>query len=142
MSTRVLGMRMQSTLVAVTVTIVMGCVPFALSGHGDAAAQASQRPAGTQGSRQDDSRAIPELVRAKGCLACHHMTEVEIGPPFSAIALRHAGRKDVMGEVLAQKIVHGGAGNWGAVPMVANKHVTVEEAREMARWILEIRAGP
>jgi cytochrome c len=41
-------------------------------------------------------------------------------------------------EVLAQKIISGGAGNWGVVPMVPNEQVTIEQARAMARWILEL----
>ena len=41
-------------------------------------------------------------------------------------------------EVLARKIVHGGGGNWGLVPMVPNEHVTLEDARAMAAWILAL----
>jgi cytochrome c551/c552 len=42
-----------------------------------------------------------------------------------------------MAEVLAQKIISGGGGNWGLVPMVPAPHVTLEEARLMAGWILD-----
>ena len=78
------------------------------------------------------------LVDQARCYACHHMTDNSLGPPYRAIALRHAARRDVMLEVLARKIVHGGGGNWGLVPMVPNEHVTLEDARTMAAWILAL----
>jgi hypothetical protein len=34
----------------------------------------------------------------------------------------HASQTEVMIEVLARKIIAGGAGNWGVVPMVPNEH--------------------
>ena len=60
-----------------------------------------------------------------------------IGPPWQAIAQRHAPDRAIMEEVLARKIVQGGGGNWGVVPMVPNEHVKPAEARALARWILD-----
>ncbi len=77
-----------------------------------------------------------ELAGAKRCFACHDMDTVLLGPPYRAIAARHAGERDVMIDVLAQKIIHGGAGNWGVVPMVPNEHVSLSEARAISEWIL------
>jgi len=80
------------------------------------------------------------LVEKKRCVACHDQTEPLLGPPYIAIAARHSAQseamEEVMVEVLAQKIISGGAGNWGVVPMVPNEHVSRDEARTMARWIL------
>jgi len=42
-----------------------------------------------------------------------------------------------MTDVLAGKIIRGGGGNWGNVPMVANQRVNEEQARIMAEWILQ-----
>jgi cytochrome c len=84
---------------------------------------------------------VSVLLEEKRCYACHAMEEALIGPPYVAIAARHAARAEVMTEVLAQKIILGGGGNWGVVPMVPNEHVTLDEARRMARWILEIGDG-
>ena len=36
---------------------------------------------------------------------------------------------------------HGGAGNWGDIPMIPNERVTLEEARALARWILSLESG-
>lgn len=79
------------------------------------------------------------LLAKKRCVACHDLTKALLGPPYKAIAARHAAQKDLMIEVLAQKIIAGGAGNWGVVPMVPNEHVSLEEARAMSRWILGLQ---
>ena len=76
------------------------------------------------------------LVEQAHCGACHKRSESSLGPPYVAIAARHAPREDVMIEVLARKIVLGGGGSWGVVPMVPNQWVPIEDARAMAEWIL------
>jgi len=78
-----------------------------------------------------------KLVQERRCYPCHDMTNTLIGPPYQAIALRHAANKDFMVDVLAEKIIVGGAGNWGVVPMVPNEQVSRDEARVIAKWILE-----
>ena len=80
-----------------------------------------------------------KLFEEKRCYICHEMKTVSLGPPLIAVAARHAPRKDIMGEVLARKIVQGGGGNWGVVPMVPNQWVSMDEARVLADWILTMK---
>jgi cytochrome c len=87
---------------------------------------------------QDD---VATLVTTKRCNACHEISDASLGPPWQAIATRHAARKDLMQNVLAVKIVRGGGGNWGNVPMVPNQRVSADEAQRMAAWILDLPAG-
>ena len=81
------------------------------------------------------------LVTDKMCYACHQLDAASLGPPWRAIAARHAARRDVMVDVLAGKIIRGGGGNWGMVPMVPNQRVSEEEARVLAEWILDLADG-
>lgn len=76
------------------------------------------------------------LFEQKRCYICHDRTRASLGPPLVAIAARHAPQREVMLDVLAHKIVHGGGGNWGVVPMVPNQWVSPREARVLAEWIL------
>jgi cytochrome c551/c552 len=76
------------------------------------------------------------LIENARCYICHDATKPSLGPPWSAIAARHGANRELMLDVLARKIVAGGGGNWGVVPMVPNQWVTPEEARRMAEWIL------
>jgi cytochrome c len=86
------------------------------------------------GAESDGAR----LVEEARCYACHQMTETLLGPPYLAIAARHAARREVMIDVLARKIVRGGGGNWGVVPMVPSQWVSIEDARVMSAWILSL----
>jgi cytochrome c len=77
------------------------------------------------------------MLKAKRCNACHDADNALIGPPWKAIALRYQADKQQAIDALARKIVSGGGGAWGVVPMVPNEHVSAAEARELAAWILE-----
>ncbi len=92
--------------------------------------------AGTAASAAESAEKIADAAR---CYACHQMTTASLGPPWQAIAARHAPNKKLMVDVLARKIVRGGGGNWGDVPMVPNQLVSIDEARVIAGWILDLQ---
>jgi cytochrome c len=77
-----------------------------------------------------------KLAQDMKCYACHAPERALIGPPYKAIAARHKAEQALMVDVLARKIVRGGGGNWGVVPMVPNEHVSEDNAKALARWIL------
>lgn len=77
------------------------------------------------------------LAKASRCYSCHDTSNVLIGPPYQAIAIRYANDRKVMETVLARKILLGGGGNWGVVPMVPNEHVKPADALLLARWVLD-----
>jgi cytochrome c len=89
----------------------------------------------------DPPAKLSELAFEKHCDECHSVDTPRIGPPFIAIAARHRAEGSAAIEPLAQKIIHGGAGNWGDVPMVPNERVTPDEARALVRWILSLSPG-
>ena len=121
--------RPRGARIALALVIAAGALGCAVAGD---------RPSMAQAASTAD---VPALLRAKGCHACHAMTDTLLGPSYEAIAAAHGPRKDVMTDVLAEKIIEGGAGNWGVVPMVANDRVSPDEARVMAAWILEREPG-
>jgi cytochrome c len=82
---------------------------------------------------------IPGAIDTHGCIACHAVGETRIGPAYAAIAARYADADEHTIEVLAQKIRHGGAGNWGVVPMIAHDTLEPAAARDIVRWILQQR---
>jgi cytochrome c len=87
-------------------------------------------------------QAAPDMEAATHDLKCYycHQTEGYLhAPSFRDIASRYSANKTVMTDVLAAKIVHGGAGNWGVVPMVANDHVSPQQAKDLAVWILSLK---
>ena len=82
--------------------------------------------------------ASPELANSKVCMGCHAVDRKIIGPSFKDVAARYAGQPDAAAR-LAEKMIKGGSGAWGAVPMPANPKVTPEEARQLAAWVLSFR---
>jgi cytochrome c len=81
---------------------------------------------------------LSALAARQHCDECHAVKEARIGPPFLAVATRYAADGDAAVNRLALKIINGGAGNWGTIPMVANERISMEDARAIARWILAL----
>lgn len=79
--------------------------------------------------------ASAQLATAKNCMACHAVDKKLVGPSYKDISKKYAGQKDAEAR-LAEKIIKGGAGAWGAVPMPANPQVSAAEARQLVTWIL------
>lgn len=79
--------------------------------------------------------ASPELAQQKNCMACHNLDKKVIGPSYKDVAAKYAGQPDAVAK-LAQKVMKGGSGVWGAVPMPANPQVNEAEATQLVKWIL------
>ena len=82
--------------------------------------------------------ASADLAQKKNCMACHATDKQLIGPGYKEVAAKYAGQKDAA-DKLAQKIVKGGAGVWGQVPMPANPQVSEAEAKQLAAWVLSVK---
>ncbi len=79
--------------------------------------------------------ASPELAQKKNCMACHAVDKKLVGPAFKDVAAKYAGDKEAAGK-LASKIIKGGTGAWGQIPMPANPQVSEAEAKQLATWVL------
>jgi len=75
------------------------------------------------------------LAQAKNCMACHAIDKKLVGPAYKDVAAKYAGQKGAV-DKLAAKIMKGGAGVWGPVPMPANAQVNEAEAKKLAAWVL------
>lgn len=79
--------------------------------------------------------ANPQLAQQKNCMACHAIDKKQVGPSYKDVAAKYAGQKDAA-DKLTQKVLKGGSGNWGAVPMPANPQVNEAEAKQLVQWVL------
>jgi cytochrome c len=77
------------------------------------------------------------LATAKNCMACHAVDKKLVGPSYKDVAARYAGQNAT--DKLAQKIMKGGSGVWGPVPMPANAQVNEAEAKKLAAWVLSLK---
>lgn len=78
------------------------------------------------------------LATAKNCMTCHALDKKVVGPGYKEIATKYAGQKDAV-DKLASKILKGGAGVFGVVPMPANTQVSEAEAKKLAAWVLSLK---
>ena len=78
------------------------------------------------------------LMKTKGCVACHAVDKKLVGPAYKDVAAKYAGQKDAV-DKLAAKIIKGGSGVWGPVPMPANAQVNDADAKKLAAWVLTLK---
>ena len=78
------------------------------------------------------------LATAKNCMACHAVDKKLVGPAYKDVAAKYAGQADAVAK-LVPKVMKGGAGVWGAVPMPANPQVNEAEAKQLVAWILTLK---
>ena len=79
-----------------------------------------------------------DLAKAKNCMACHAIGNKVIGPAYKDVAAKYAGQAGAE-DRLTQKVLKGGSGAWGAVPMPANAQVSEAEARTLVKWVLSLK---
>jgi cytochrome c len=79
--------------------------------------------------------ANPELAQKKNCMACHAVDKKLVGPAYKDVAAKYASQKDAA-DKLAVKVMKGGSGVWGAIPMPANPQVSEAEAKQLVQWVL------
>lgn len=79
-----------------------------------------------------------DLAKAKNCMACHAVGNKVVGPAYKDVAAKYAGQKDAE-DKLVKKVMKGGGGVWGSVPMPANPQVTEAEAHTLVKWILSLK---
>ena len=75
------------------------------------------------------------LATSKNCMACHAVDKKLVGPSYKDIAAKYAADKAAV-DKLAAKIIKGGSGVWGPVPMPANPQVNAADAKKLAGWVL------
>jgi cytochrome c len=78
------------------------------------------------------------LAQAKNCMSCHAVENKLVGPSYKDVAVKYKGDKTAA-DKLATKIIKGGAGVWGPVPMPANAQVNEAEAKKLAAWVLGLK---
>ncbi len=78
------------------------------------------------------------LVEKSDCLSCHKVNEISTGPSYVAIAEKYENSPENV-TLLSDKILKGGQGIWGQVPMLAHPTLTKSEAETMVKYILLLK---
>jgi len=77
------------------------------------------------------------LVKANDCKTCHHPINKIIGPAHTDVAKKYEFTEANV-KMLAEKIIKGGSGVWGQIPMTAHADISQADAEKMARYVLSL----
>lgn len=77
------------------------------------------------------------LMDKSDCNACHSVDNKIVGPSFKEIAKKYKGDKTAVAK-LSDKIIKGGAGTWGEIPMAPHPQISTADAGEMVKYILSL----
>jgi cytochrome c len=88
-----------------------------------------------------DQAAIDEgkaLIAKSDCLACHKLQDKLVGPSYADVATKYSYSNGTV-QNLASKVINGGTGVWGQIPMAPHPNVTPEAAKKMVTYILSLK---
>ena len=76
------------------------------------------------------------LIAQSDCLGCHKERDKLVGPSYLEVSKKYTS-KDI--DKLAGKIMKGGSGSFGDIPMAPHPSISAADAKEMVKYILTIK---
>lgn len=98
------------------------------------AAPAAEAPATAAASGKDGKA----LIEASDCRTCHQDAAKVIGPAYVDVAKKYPNTAANV-KMLAGKVIAGGKGVWGEIPMTPHPNVSQEDAEAMVTYILSMK---
>lgn len=81
-----------------------------------------------------DTAAVEAMAKSRACMGCHAIDNKLVGPAFKDVAAKYQGHADAE-IMLVGKVLQGGVGNWGEIPMPANS-MSEDDAHTLVKWVL------
>ena len=79
-----------------------------------------------------------ELIKGSDCFTCHANERELVGPSFISVSEKYAATEKNL-KMLSKKILDGGKGHWGKVPMVPHPSLPKDDAETIVRYILLLK---
>ncbi len=79
-----------------------------------------------------------QLIGKSDCLTCHKVDEKLIGPAYRDVANKYENTEANI-KMLGEKIVKGGQGVWGTVPMAPHTAISQADAEDMVKYIMLLK---
>ena len=95
-------------------------------------------PAPAASTADADKQKALELIAQSDCLTCHKVEEKLVGPAYRDVAKKYAS-DDQTKTLLAEKIIKGGKGVWGEIPMTPHPQISEADAKIMVTYILSLK---
>jgi cytochrome c len=116
------------------------CTAMVACNSSDGTKKADEKPAesaNNSAATAANDKAL-EMIGALDCTTCHKISEKNIGPAYTDVAKKYESTEANI-NMLAEKVIKGGSGNWGTVPMTPHPALSADSAKEMVRYILNLK---
>ena len=87
---------------------------------------------------ESDGKKGKELIAKSDCLSCHKEKDKLVGPAYAEVAKKYKATEANIA-ALADKVIKGGAGVWGQIPMPPHPNLSKEDASEMIKYVLSVK---
>ena len=130
--------------VAIAMLAFMGACSSNSTDNKDKDAKAAAPPATAPAPAANDLSANPDyqkglaLIAGSDCLTCHKVGEKLTGPAYRDVANKYENTEANI-TMLAGKIIKGGQGVWGTIPMTPHAQLSQADAEQMVKYILLLR---
>ncbi|HTS46135.1 MAG TPA: c-type cytochrome [Puia sp.] len=127
--------------------IILCCSSLAVACGGSGSSSATEKKdtaasATTTTVSSADEKGL-ELIGSSDCTTCHRLEKTgagsTIGPAYSDVAAKYAPAADTTVDRLVQKVIKGGTGVWGQVPMTPHPALAEADVRVMVKYILSLK---
>jgi len=126
-------------LVLAICSVIAACGGNSQSGSSDSTAATSGTAASsTVSAAIDTTTAGGKLIAKNDCLTCHKIDTKVIGPAYKDVAAKYPATEANI-DTLANKVIHGGKGHWGDVPMASHPNLSVADAKTIVTYILSFK---
>lgn len=85
-----------------------------------------------------DIEAGKALIQKADCMTCHKVDIKLVGPAFKQVAAKYPATEDNYAS-LAARVIAGGSGVWGQIPMAPHSALSPADAKKMTKYILSLK---
>jgi cytochrome c len=121
--------------------IFTSCFVIAVLGNGFTAfsqtPKAKAAPAKKQVATKQEIEEGKLLISKSDCMACHNLDKKVVGPAYMDVAKKYS-LTDANVNLLAQKVISGGTGVWGQIPMVPHAALSSSDSKKMVKYVLSL----
>lgn len=105
-----------------------------------AEAPAPEKEISLEEKYKDDPIYIKGLAKLKtsDCTTCHMVERKIVGPSYADVAAKYETTEENI-DLLADKVINGGVGVWGEVPMPPHPNLSEEDAKDMVSYVLLLK---
>lgn len=125
-------MKKQYLITAAIVAVMAAC-----GQQNEADSKATTQPANDLSSNPDYRKGLA-LIGKSDCLNCHKIDDKVLGPSYREVANKYESNDSTIKQ-LARKVIKGGQGVWGEIPMTPHPQISEADAEQMVKYIMLLK---